>query len=46
MQALTQDSKNQKNSGYVGQKHNGNQAPEPQKKSALLEGSNALGFLR
>ena len=46
VQALTQDYKSQKNSGYASQKHNGNQAPEPQKKSALLEGSNALGFLR
>ena len=46
VQSLTQDYKSQKNSGYASEKHNGNQAPEIQKKSALLEGSNALGFLR
>ena len=44
--ALAQGYKSQKNSGYASKKQNGNQAPEPQKKSALLEGSNALGFFK
>ena len=46
VEALAQSYKSQKNSGYAGKKLNGNQAPEPQKKSALLEGSNALGFFK
>lgn len=46
VEALAQSYKSQKNSGYLGKKQNGNQAPEPQKKSALLEGSNALGFFK
>ena len=46
VKALAQSYKSQKNSGYGSKKLNGNQAPEPQKKSALLEGSNALGFFK
>ena len=46
VEALAQSYKSQKNSGYGSKKLNGNQAPEPQKKSALLEGSNALGFFK
>ena len=46
VEALAQSYKSQKNSGYASKKQNGNQAPEPQKKSALLEGSNALGFFK
>ena len=46
VEALAQSYKSQKNSGYWSKKQNGNQAPEPQKKSALLEGSNALGFFK
>ena len=46
VEALAQSYKSQKNSGYAGKKQNGNQAPEAQKKSALLEGSNALGFFK
>ena len=46
VEALAQSYKSQKNSGYAGKKLNGNQAPEAQKKSALLEGSNALGFFK
>ena len=46
VEALAQSYKSQKNSGYGSKKQNGNQAPEPQKKSALLEGSNALGFFK
>ena len=46
VEALAQSYKSQKNSGYASKKQNGNKAPAPQKKSALLEGSNALGFFK
>ena len=46
VEALAQSYKSQKNSGYSSKLMGGNKAPEPQKKSALLEGSNALGFFK
>ena len=46
VEALAQSYKSQKNSGYSSKLMSGNKAPEAQKKSALLEGSNALGFFK
>lgn len=46
VQALAQSYKSQKNAGYAGAKQTGNKAPAVQKKSALLEGSNAIGFFK
>ena len=46
VQALAQSYKSQKKSGYASAKQTGNKAPAVQKKSALLEGSNAIGFFK
>lgn len=46
VKALAQSYKSSSNVGYSSNKYTGNKSPAPQKKSALLEGSNMLGYLK